>query len=596
MTVKKILSALRDEMKKRNLAAYIIPSDDYHGSEYVGSFFKARAYVSGFTGSAGTLVVLKNEAALWTDGRYFLQASRQLEGSSIELMKSGEPGVPTLEGYLRDKLEEKALVGFDARTITAAFGSRLTDALSDKSVNFYGDEDLVGLIWSNRPPLSAEPVWAPKADYMGGSRQEKLELVRKAMEEKKADILLLTALDEIAWLTNLRGNDVAYTPVFLSFMLITAEKAELYAMEAAFSSDIRCSLQEDGFTLRPYNSFTAAVQTAGQGKRVWADKAKTNYSILKALADASSLLEQASPVELLKAIKNKEEQEGLLQAHIRDGAAFTHFMFWIKQQAGKEAISELSAADTLLAFRRQQPGFMDESFAPIIGYGPHGAIIHYSATEESSCSILPEGLLLCDTGGQYDCGTTDITRTLVLGPITDEARKCFTLVLKGHLNLGAARFKKGCYGASLDFAARQPLWEAGMDYNHGTGHGVGFMLSVHEGPQRIHYAACQGNPAKLEPGMVLSNEPGLYLEGKFGIRHENLVLVVEDIQNEYGSFLRFKPLTMVPFDKDGLDLNLLSPEDKTRLNEYHKAVYRAISFDFEGEELAWLQQATAPIE
>jgi len=595
MTTEEKLEKLRNEMIKRNISAWIIPSEDFHGSEYVGDYFKARAYLSGFTGSAGTLVVTLEKAALWTDGRYFLQAAQQLNGTTIELMKTGEPQVPTIPKWLADECPINGTIGFDGRTISAVFFDELMTALEAKNISFLGNEDLIDIIWKDRPSMSKKPVWALPAGVTGLTRTEKLQKVREEMWCNNCEMLILSSLEETAWLLNLRGNDVAYTPVFLSYMIITPEEAKVFAYKEVFSDTISAELGRDGILLAPYDSFIDTLRQQSEGRTVWADKKKTSYCVIDALSSAHYLKTDATPVDMLKAIKTPEEQDGMIAAHIRDGAAVTHFMYWLKKNIGTYTISEISAAEKLLEFRKMQPDFLDESFSPIMGYGDHGAIIHYSATPESNVPLQAKGLFLCDTGAHFRMGTTDITRTLVLGPVSEEEKKCFTLVLKGHLALGFARFKKGCYGASLDYAARLPLWEAGMDYNHGTGHGVGFILSVHEGPQRIHYGACKDSPARLKAGMIISNEPGLYLENKFGIRHENLMLCVEDICNEYGQFLKFRPLTMVPIDKDGLDLNLMTESEKEKLNAYHAAVFEAISYDFSGEELNWLREATSPI-
>ena len=593
MTVPEKLSALRTLMGERKITAYIIPSDDFHGSEYVGDFFKARAYMSGFTGSAGTLVVLPESAHLWTDGRYFLQAALQLEGSGIELMKIGEPGVPSVNDFLADRLEENSKIGFDGRVISAAFADGLKASLQKKHIAFSAGEDLVDTVWAERPAISAEKAWALRDEY-AGSRKEKIEKVRESMEKNDCALLLAAAPEQIAWLLGLRGNDVECTPVFLSYMLISREKALLFANESIFDDAIKASLAADGVELLPYSSVYGVLQKECAGKTVWADAARTNFSLMSCMESAERIEKKASPIELMKAVKSPAEQEGMKKAHILDGAAVTTFIYWLKTHVGKEKITELSASEKLLEFRKEQEGFVERSFETIMGYGAHGAIIHYAPTPETDCELQPRGLCLVDSGGQYAFGTTDITRTVVVGELTDEERRIFTLVLKGHLRLGNARFKYGCGGGAVDHLAREPLWEKALDYNHGTGHGVGFVLSVHEGPQRIHW----NGPAKdvpFEPGMITSNEPGFYVEGKFGVRHENLVLCVEKEKSEYGRFLGFENLTMVPFDVDGLDLSLLDGEEKRLLNDYHRTVREAISPYLDAEEKAWLESVTAEI-
>ena len=593
MTVPERLSALRALMGERKISAYIIPSDDFHGSEYVGGYFKARAYMSGFTGSAGTLVVLPDSAFLWTDGRYFLQAAMQLEGSGIELMKIGEPGVPSVNDFLADRLEDNSKVGFDGRVISASFADMLEKALKKKNAVFHTGEDLVGMIWTDRPALSAEKVWALDERY-ALSRGEKIERVRKSMEKEDCELLLVTSPEQTAWLLGLRGNDVECTPVFLSYMLISREKALLFANADIFSDEIKASLSADGVELFAYDSVYDALEKESVEKSVWADAGRTNFSLMSRLGRARNIIKKDAPIELMKAIKSESEQEGMKKAHILDAAACVKFTYWLKKNVGKEKITELSASEKLLEFRRTQEGFVEPSFETIMAYGAHAAIVHYAPNAETDCEIKPRGLCLVDSGAHYACGSTDITRTIVLGELTDEERRAFTLVLKGHLRLGKAVFRYGCGGGAVDYLAREPLWQKGLDYNHGTGHGVGFVLSVHEGPQRIHWNS-PNKSVPFEPGMITSNEPGFYLEGKFGVRHENLVLCVEKEKNGYGRFLGFENLTLVPFDTDGLDLSLLDEEEKSLLNDYHRRVRETVSPYLNAEEKAWLEEATREI-
>lgn len=591
MTVPEKLTALRALMSERGIAAYIIPSDDFHGSEYVGEYFKAREYMSGFTGSAGTLVVTDKGAYLWTDGRYFLQAAQQLENSGVELMKMSEPGVPTIFEFLKEKLGENSCLGFDGRVVSTAFADRLKLAL--KNVSFSSDEDLVDMIWKDRPAISAEKVWALSGKY-AGSRREKLERVRRSIADKNCDMLLVTAPEETAWLLGLRGNDVECTPVFLSYMLISADKALLFANESIFGDEIKSSLSEDGIELLTYCTVYEELKKECVDKSVWADPSRTNFSFMSSLETAKRILKEVSPLELMKAVKSENEQEGMRKAHILDGAAMVKFIYWLKKNVGKEKITELSASEKLLEFRKAQEGFVEPSFESIVAYGAHAAICHYSPTEESDCEIFSKGLCLVDSGGQYEFGTTDITRTIVVGELTDEERRMFTLVMKGHLRLGDAVFRYGCGGGAVDYIAREPMWKNGLDYNHGTGHGVGFVLSVHEGPQRIHWNT-QNKNIPFEVGMITSNEPGFYAEGKFGVRHENLVLCVERENNGHGRFLGFEDLTMVPFDLEGLDLSLLDEREKKLLNDYHRKVRETISPLLDADEKAWLEEATRAI-
>lgn len=596
MDVKERLQALREQMRKRKIAAYIVPTEDFHGSEYVGDYFKTREYLSGFTGSAGTLLVMQERAFLWTDGRYFLQAETQLSGSGIELMKSGEPGVLSLAAFLGKELKRGDVIGFDGRTVTGAFVKELQEKTAEKQVTFYGKKDLAGLVWENRPPMSAEPVWELLVSYAGLSREEKLAKVREKMEEERADALLVTALDETAWLLNLRGDDVKHTPVFLAYMFITKRRAILCAQMQAFSEEIKGELKKAGITILPYESIEEVVASLPAGQRLMADENKVSYRLLHAVSKGVEKVNKPSPVALLKAVKTSREIDHIRSAHVKDGVAVTRFVHWLKTHVGKEEITEIGAAKKLEEFRCEEEGYLGPSFDPIVAYGLHGAIVHYSATPETDAALQPKGLCLADTGGHYSEGTTDITRTIVLGGLTEEEKRAYTLALKGHLRLGAVKFTEGVCGQNLDVLARQPLWEEGLDYNHGTGHGVGYLLSVHEGPQNLRWRIGDGaSCVPLEEGMVISNEPGLYVAGKFGIRHENLELVRKGEKTDYGQFMYLEPLTMVPFDKEAIDVNLLTEREIGLLNDYHTKVYETLAPHFTGEELVWLGEATAAV-
>ena len=586
------LARLRREMAQRGMDGYVVVTDDFHGSEYVGDYFKARAYLSGFTGSAGTLVVLPDRAALWTDGRYFLQAAEQLTGSTIELKRMGQPGVPAIGAFLAQHLPEGGVLGFDGRTVSSSFAGTLEKALEAKHIRFAGGEDLVDAVWPDRPALSDRPVW--ELTGCGLSREEKLAKLREKMAAEDAAYLLLTSLTEIAWALNLRGGDVACTPVFLSFLLIGREDAQLCIQPQAVPADIVEKLTACGVTLRPYGSIYDLLRALPAGTRVMADSATANYRIMESLSHAE-VLDQPSPAVLMKACKTQEETDGFRAAHIKDGAALCRFLYWLKTRIGEEPMTELSAAARLAAFRAEQPDFLDLSFDTIAGYGPHGAIVHYDPTPETDVPLHPEGLLLVDSGAHYRQGTTDVTRTIALGPVTQEEKRMFTLVLKGHLALAAARFPHGATGENLDVLARLPLWEQGLDYNHGTGHGVGFILSVHEGPQSFRWRSTDGRRIPLEEGMVISNEPGYYEAGKFGIRHENLVLVRAGETTDYGQFMYLEPLTMAPFDRDAIDVSLLTEAELAQLNGYHRLVYDTVAPLLPAEEQAWLAAATAPL-
>lgn len=598
MKIEDKLKALRELMQERNLAAYIIPTDDFHGSEYVGEYFKTREYMSGFTGSAGTLIVLSKEAALWTDGRYFIQAAAQLADSPIMLMKSGQPDVPKIEEYLCDKLEEKSVIGFDGRTATSDFVNKIAEKTDSKQITFAGGEDLVDCVWVDRPHISAEPVWEVDVAYAGISREEKLRDVREKMVEEQADFLLVTALDEIAWLLNLRGNDVEYTPVFLAYMLMTQESAVLCVHEQILSEEIREKLTQTGISVKPYDAIEQILHDIPVGSKVWADSAAVSYSLLNSLPEDTERVDKPSPIVLMKAAKTPQEMEHIRTAHIKDGVAVTRLIRWLKTEAGAAGgrITEMSAAEKLESFRAQMEGYLGASFAPIIAYGAHGAIVHYEPTEQTDVEVVGGSFCLADTGGHYQEGTTDVTRTIAIGTVSEEEKRYYTIVLRGHLALGAAKFVDGVCGQNLDVLAREPMWEEGLDYNHGTGHGVGFILGVHEGPQRIHWRISENTQSiPLEEGMVISNEPGIYLEGRFGIRHENLVLCRKGEQNEYGQFMYLEPLTMVPFDRDAILPEMMTDRELQWLNDYHRKVYEALAPYFAGEELEWLREATAAI-
>ena len=595
--MRKELTALRKAMADAGVDIYVIPTDDFHGSEYVGDYFRCRAYVSGFTGSAGTLVVAQEWAGLWTDGRYFLQAAQQLEGSGIDLCKMGEAGVPTVLGWLKEHLRAGVTLGFDGRSMTAGTGTAMEQAAKAAGAQIKYELDLVGEIWEDRPPMSQAPAWELDIAYAGESRRDKLTALRKTLGEKQADTFILTSLDDLCWLLNIRGDDVACCPVVLGDMVITADSMVLYADERKFSAQLRQALEEDGVSLRPYLRLYQDIREIPAGNRVLVDPQKLNYAILKGIPANAVLMQEANPTVGPKSVKNSVECRNERLAHVKDGVALTRFMKWLHDNVGKTPITEISAAEKLEQFRGQMEHYLGPSFEPIMGYGPHGAIIHYSATEESDAALEPHGFLLSDTGGHYLEGSTDVTRTFVLGPLTQEMRHHYTVVLRGNLDLAAAVFKKGCGGLNLDLLARAPFWEEGLDYNHGTGHGVGYLLNVHEGPQNIRYRLVNGaaQDAPMEPGMITSDEPGIYLEGKYGIRLENLELCVERQVTDYGTFLGFDTLTMCPFERDAIVVEELSEKQRAQLNAYHRAVYEAISPYFTEEENAWLREVTAEI-
>ena len=589
------ISLLRNEMKKAGIGVYMIPSDDDHASEYVNDHFKCREWISGFTGSAGTVLVTDEDAWLWTDGRYFLQAAAELEGSGIGLMKMGEPGVPTIQ----EKLKELSGVtlGFDGRTMTAKEGSELEKICGD----IVFDKDLAGMIWEDRPSLDPSEIWEFPLTSAGRSFPEKLAAVRERMADEHADVLLICDLMETAWLFNLRGADVQDTPVFYSYAIVTADECYLFTLPSALSDGLKSKLKCLSVTCMDYDEAGKVLTNLCTGKCLWADPSKSSYSLLKPV-QCASMIDKPTPVEMMKAVKNDAETAATRNAHLKDGVAETKFIYWLKQEMAARKntdsaspITELSACDKLESFRRAQDGCFDLSFPSIAGYMDNGAIIHYEPTPESDTELKPEGLFLLDSGGQYIDGTTDITRTIALGPLTDKMRRCYTLVLKGHIDLAMAVFTKGTTGKELDLLARTPMKDAGMDYNHGTGHGVGHVLSVHEGP---NYISFRNADTPIVPGMITSDEPGIYLEGEFGVRIESEILCVaapsgNDADNT--PKCAFETITLVPLEREAIIPEMLTEEELKWLNDYHKRVYEAVSPRLTDEEAEWLREVTRPI-
>lgn len=590
------IARLREEMKKRNISIYVIPTSDFHESEYVGEYFKARKFMTGFTGSAGTAVITMEEAGLWTDGRYFVQAAEQLKDSTVTLYKMGEPGVPTVDEYIMDTLKNGETLGFDGRVVNSQWGKKLEKIAEEKQANLYVDEDLVDFVWEDRPAMSCEPVMILKEEYSGKSTAEKIADVRKAMKEKQADIHLISSLYDIAWLLNVRGGDISHVPVVLSHLALMEDSCLWFLQEKALTPEITAYLKENGVEIRPYDSFYTYVKEISEDKTVLMDESILNYRICSSIPKNVKIVNEANPSELMRSMKNETEMKHTRNAHIKDGVAMCKFMYWLKKNVGKIPMTEISVSDYLAELRAQQEGFLDLSFDTISAYGAHGALCHYSATEESNAKIEPEGFLLVDSGGHYLDGTTDITRTFALGTLTEEMKENFTRVCRGMLNLANAKFQYGCTGRNLDYLARSPLWEVDLDYNHGTGHGVGHILNVHEGPQGIRWRMIAGVVEQpLEEGMITSDEPGLYLEGKYGIRTENELLCLKGTKNEYGQFMYFENLTLVPIDLDAIAPEQMSDDEKRRLNAYHAEVFRVISPYLTEEEALWLKEYTREI-
>ena len=588
------LEALRRRMLEEKIGAYLIMTDDFHGSEYVGDYFKCREYISGFTGSAGTLLVMKEQAGLWTDGRYFLQAEAQLAGSGITLYRSGQPGVPSVEEFLERELQPGETLGFDGRCVMASYARKIRAALAGRQITVRGDLDLAGDVWADRPQLSREPAWILGERYAGAGIREKIAEVRRVMEQRGADWFLLASLEDICWLLNVRGNDVACTPVVLSYLMMSRDEVRWYVQEEALTDKVRAYLNDAAVAVRDYGQIYGDVSRLPAGARLLYDENHVNEALVSRIPDGAQPLDGENPTLLLKAVKNPVEVENERTAHIRDGVAVTKFIYWLKHQTGRKAITERSAALRLEELRKEQKDYIGPSFYPILAYGEHGAIVHYCADEQSDIPLKPEGFLLADTGGHYKKGTTDITRTIALGAITEEQKEMYTMVLRGHIRLADAVFLRGATGMSLDVLARMPLWEKGLDYNHGTGHGVGYLLSVHEGPNSFRYrpASVRGSDCVMEEGMITSDEPGIYLEGRFGVRLENLLVCTRKRENSYGIFLGFEPLTMVPFEQEAIIWEKLSEQEIRWLNAYHAKVYETISPYLDKEEREWLRKET----
>lgn len=587
---------LRELMRERGIDAYLVPTADFHESEYVGEYFKCRHFITGFTGSAGTAVVTETEAGLWTDGRYFVQAEKELAGSGVTLFRMGESGVPTVEEFLKDRLPCAGKLGFDGRVLSGELGTQLLTALSQKGILFACKEDLIGMVWPDRPSISKEPLWILKERYAGKSATEKIAELRYSMKELGAGVHILTTLDEIAWLLNLRGNDIPCNPVFLSYSIITDYDFCLFVHEEALNDEVRHYLEMNKITVGSYEDIYMKASSL-QNKTILLERKKVNEMICRGLHSSNTIIDRMNPCVLKKAVKNPTEIENMKKAHIKDGVAVTKFMYWLKKNIGTLPLDEISAAEYLGRLRAEQAGYIEPSFATISAYGDHAAMCHYHAVADSSRTLKPEGLLLVDSGGQYLEGTTDITRTFVLGPVSPKEKEYYTLVSMSMLKAKDMKFLYGCTGMNLDYVIREAFWRRGLDFNHGTGHGVGYLSGVHERPNGIRWKIVpeRQDSAVIEPGMICSDEPGLYFEGEFGVRTENMILCVEDEKNQYGQFLRFEFLTYAPIDLDGIDLDFMDAEDVKRLNAYHREVYEKISPFLSPEETAWLKEAVREI-
>lgn len=590
ITIEKI-ARLREQMKRLNLAAFIIPSSDPHLSEYVAPHWKSREWLSGFTGSAGTIVITSHKAGLWTDSRYYIQAEKQIQGSGIELHKEGLPATPTIPEYLIRELQPNEIAGIDGSLFSVNAVRSMQTALSKYGIKLHTKHDPLKEIWKDRPGAPTNKAYIYPTKYAGKSCSEKLLLIREELRRNEVDALLTSALDEICWTLNLRGSDVKHTPVFICNLIITQQSAHLFIDPAKRSKEVDDYLIESQIHIHDYDSIHNFLNTL-QADNLQFDPSKTNYNLYSHLPSSCQTNEKESPIALLKAVRNTEEIKGIHHAMIKDGIALVKFLHWLEQAVPTGKETEVSIDQKLYEYRASQELFIDRSFDTIAGYKENAAIVHYSATQESDTLLQSKGFLLLDSGAQYFDGTTDITRTIALGELTDEEKRDYTLVLKGHIALSLAKFPSGTRGAQLDVLARMPLWQNNMNFLHGTGHGVGHFLSVHEGPQSIRM---NENPVVLLPGMILSNEPGVYKKDSHGIRTENLMLVVEDAEGLFGTYLKFETLTLCPICTQGIIKELLTREELIWLNQYHQTVYSTLSPYLDEKEVLWLKDKTHEI-
>ncbi len=590
----KRIEKLRSRMQEKKIDYYIIPTSDFHNSEYVGDYFKIREYYSGFTGSNGTLLVGMDTAGLWTDGRYFVQAAKELAGSGIELFKMGEENVPTIPEYIKAHGKKSVCIGFDGRILRESYVQRMVKLCRELEPVLVYEEDLAGELWEERLLLSAEPVYAMKDEYCGMTIEEKWSLVREKMQEKDADFLFVSKLDDIMWFLNIRGNDVECNPVALAYLYVTKDELHVFLQQKAVTQDMKDYFRKNQVKLHEYNEIFSFLEEKTVECEGIVSKDETSYRAFQSIGKNGKVLKARNPIEELKAVKTKKELEYIRHFYLLDSVAVCKFLYRMKKEG--VGMNEWTAGQIMDSLRAETEGFRGLSFPTICAYGENAAMMHYEATEEDHAKIASRSFLLTDSGGQYDGATTDVTRTISMGELTEEEKRDFTLVAAGMLRLQNAVFMEGCTGRNLDILARLPLWERGMDYKCGTGHGVGYFLNVHEGPHSIRWKYVEGAvEAVLQPGMLVTNEPGVYKEGKYGIRTENVLLVKEREKTPDGTFLDFEVLTFAPIDKDALDVALMEPADVDKLNSYHAMVYEKISPFLSGKEKEWLRQATAEI-
>ena len=588
------IAALREAMKQHKIDAYIIPTSDPHMSEYPADCWKYREWISGFTGSAGTVIITADKAGLWTDSRYFLQASTQLEGTGIELFKMMLPETPTIPEFLTHELKEGQTVGLNGETYSLADARSLEKALAEKEIKLNTNASLIDPIWKERPAIPEAPMFEMPVELSGKSTEDKLIDINKMLHKAGADCTILSALDEVAWTFNIRGTDVAYNPVVISYAFVSEKESVLFVNPKKIPAEIAEHLKKEGVTLADYGMLATFLSRLPERTRVFIDSKRTNVAIYNALPKSSILIEGISPANHLKSIKNEAEIKGFRNAVLKDGIAMTKFYFWLeKRLKAGEKVTELSAAAKLTALRSEQPQYVMDSFASISSYGPHGAVVHYSPTPETDTELKTDSLYLLDSGAQYLDGTTDITRTIALcDEPSEQMKKDFTRALKGTIGIAKCKFPAGIRGCLIDAFARKALWDAGINYLHGTCHGIGHCLNVHEGPQSIRM---EENPVILEPGMVMSDEPAMYRPGEYGIRTENMILIREDSEKEFGKFLGFETLTLCYIDTKLVIPSMLSVREHAWLNKYHQMVYDLVSPHLNEEEKAWLKEKTAEI-
>ncbi len=589
------LAALRAKMDEKGIDVYVVPTADFHQSEYVGEHFKARKFITNFSGSAGTAVITKTEAALWVDGRYFIQGERQTEGTTVQLMKMGEPGVPEMTDWISDAAAGGKVIGFDGRVVSVGEGQEYENIAKKNGGSVVYSEDLIDEIWADRPSLSTEPAFALGVEYTGETTAEKLARIREVMSKVGANAHILTTIDDICWVLNIRGNDIEFFPLVLSYMIIKMDSVELYINEDKLSEEMKTAMAADGINLHPYNDIYADVCELGADTTVLIDPAKLNYAIFNNIPAEVARVEARNPEILMKSIKNDVELSNIRKAQIKDSIAHIKFMKWVKENYDKEVITEMSAMDKLEELRISQGNYIRQSFEPISSFGEHAAIVHYTSSTETDIKLEAGNLYLTDTGAGFYEGSTDITRTYALGDITDEMKKHFTLTAMSNLRLADAKFLEGCTGMTLDMLARKPFWDNNLNFNHGTGHGVGYLLNIHEGPTGFRWLFRAHEVERFHAGLVITDEPGVYIEGSHGVRLENELLCCKGEKNEYGQFMYFEPLTYVPMDLDAIDPSVMTEEDVKLLNDYHKKVYEMTAPYLDEEEKSWLAKYTREI-